>query len=151
MYKRQALPGATRPSRPRDRATPASHGGTKSYRRKNGPQRETRRAGSAERAPFPIPDFYVRTPMVELCTTCFTPPGNGAHRDIERGKLRPDRIGGDIIASTASHVRGWYVCGWHGRVSQQNSRGAPCAVHVAASFACGIISYVRGIKVVLTS
>ena len=40
--------------------------------------------------------------------------GHGAHRDIERGKLVPDPIGGIVFAGAVSHVRGW-----HARVSQQ--------------------------------
>ena len=38
------------PPRPRGRATPVPHGGTRCYWRKNGPQRQTRRAGGVERS-----------------------------------------------------------------------------------------------------
>ena len=30
--------------------------------------------------------------------------GDGAHRELERGKLGPDRIGDVIVASAASHI-----------------------------------------------
>ena len=39
------------PPRPRHRATPAPHGNTRYGRRKNGPQRQTRRARGVERSP----------------------------------------------------------------------------------------------------
>ena len=39
------------PPRPRDRVTRAIHDSTTCYRRKNEPQRQTRRAGGAERSP----------------------------------------------------------------------------------------------------
>ena len=47
--------------------------------------------------------------------------GDGSHRDRERGKLGPERIGREMVASAASHVRRW-----HARLSQQNSRGTFC-------------------------
>ena len=87
--------------RPRDRATPAPHSSPRGRRRKNGRQRQTRRALSVDKEPSPIPDYYVRTQIVEvfvhLGTAYFTPQqaGDMAHRDIERGKRGPDRIGGD--------------------------------------------------------
>ena len=59
-----------------------------------------------------------------------------ARRNKERGKLGPDRIGGEMLAGTASYVRGW-----HARVSEQQ-RAAVC-IFVAAYFSCGVISYVR--------
>ena len=39
---------------------------------------------------------------------------------------------------------------WHARFSQQNSTGKPCAF-LAASFTCGVTSYVGGTKVVWAS
>ena len=45
----RALPD---PLRPQDRASPAPHGSTRCYRRKNGPQRQNRRAGGVERSPL---------------------------------------------------------------------------------------------------
>ena len=48
--------------------------------------------------------------------------GDGAHREIERGKLGPDHIGGVVVASAASHVRGL-----HAQISEQNKkRKAAC-------------------------
>ena len=42
-------------------------------------------------------------------------------RDKERGKLGPDGIDGEMVASAASHVRGW-----HARISQQTAEGRLC-------------------------
>ena len=49
------------PLRPRGRATPASHGSTRGYRRNNGPQRQTRREGGVERS---APGIGLRNPGV---------------------------------------------------------------------------------------
>ena len=62
------------PPRPQDRATPAPHGGTTSYRRKNGPKHQTRRAGSVERSRLrsPIWREIVKTwkPQHDAATNC---------------------------------------------------------------------------------
>ena len=54
--------------------------------------------------------------------------GDGAHRDIERGKLGPDRIRGVVVSSAASHA-------WHAQISQQNRK---------RKAACIFVPYVRG-------
>ena len=79
-----------------------------------------------------LPYVWDRSPSAWLASR---QAGDGAHRDIERGKLGPDRIGSEMLASTASHVRGR-----HARVSEQQG-GAVCIL-VAAYFAYGVTSYV---------
>ena len=51
FFQHRLLPSASRPPRPRGRATPAPHSSPRCSRRKSGRQRPTRRAGGDERRP----------------------------------------------------------------------------------------------------
>ena len=79
--------------------------------------------------------------FLSVGTTCFTSGerrGSQGHRSGEAW-LGPDRIGGEMIASAASHVL--VACA---RLTAKQQRDAVCtlAPYVTFFFACGITQYV---------
>ena len=103
-------------ARTRDRATPVPHGSTVLSVKERAP---TPNSTSGRRGKGAVPDarFLRRNSndsffCPSIGTGCFTPlhAGDGAHKGIGRGKLGPDRIGGELVTSAALHIRKRVAC-----------------------------------------
>ena len=93
--------------RPRDRATPAPHSSPRGNRRKNGPQRQTRRAGSGERSHPRSPiwrEIVEHGKNMEIPTRCsdIIP---SASTNLRTAAVRP---------CCAAAVNRWRLGGWVG-------------------------------------